>query len=1834
MEEEAPPPEDPAVSDGQILDDLTNLQNAAPGLEGESDLQGPIDSSAGTETPPENPSQQDANSLATQANAGATTGDDDPDAGATEETQAAAGGVGVTSPGTGAATPPPSSPGDSDTETSGASTGSAAGTSSDPAGNAADDPAATDASSSSTPGGTTTATGAATTSTGSTTPPSSGTGSSTEGASDPAGDDATAPAGDDANANTEQPGTPAAGTSEPTSTGTGSSTEGSSEPIPDSAATPPPPPPIGGAAEAGVGSSSGTVSEAPSLSVAKTSVVAGADGQPKTIVSTAGDQVTFTVSVTNTGNTVLSDITVSDPLSASGTVISGVSLAPGETGTYSFVYTATEQDIATAGGGDNLLDSTVSVVSDQTTVVTANAGATINSAPVAASGSQTTAENSVLESNVPAASDVDGTIASYALVEGVIQGSLTFNSDGSYSFNPGSDFDDLDEGVSREVSFTYTATDEDGATSEPQTVTITVTGTNDVATLSSATETLTETDGVLSTSGKLSLTDADTTDATVVAQPNTAGTYGTFSIDAAGAWSYTTSDAVNQLDAGQRVTETFNVTTSDGGTATVTVNIDGTNDVATLSSATETLTETDGVLSTSGKLSLTDADTTDATVVAQPNTAGTYGTFSIDAAGAWSYTTSDAVNQLDAGQRVTETFNVTTSDGGTATVTVNIDGTNDVATLSSATETLTETDGVLSTSGKLSLTDADTTDATVVAQPNTAGTYGTFSIDAAGAWSYTTSDAVNQLDAGQRVTETFNVTTSDGGTATVTVNIDGTNDVATLSSATETLTETDGVLSTSGKLSLTDADTTDATVVAQPNTAGTYGTFSIDAAGAWSYTTSDAVNQLDAGQRVTETFNVTTSDGGTATVTVNIDGTNDVATLSSATETLTETDGVLSTSGKLSLTDADTTDATVVAQPNTAGTYGTFSIDAAGAWSYTTSDAVNQLDAGQRVTETFNVTTSDGGTATVTVNIDGTNDVATLSSATETLTETDGVLSTSGKLSLTDADTTDATVVAQPNTAGTYGTFSIDAAGAWSYTTSDAVNQLDAGQRVTETFNVTTSDGGTATVTVNIDGTNDVATLSSATETLTETDGVLSTSGKLSLTDADTTDATVVAQPNTAGTYGTFSIDAAGAWSYTTSDAVNQLDAGQRVTETFNVTTSDGGTATVTVNIDGTNDVATLSSATETLTETDGVLSTSGKLSLTDADTTDATVVAQPNTAGTYGTFSIDAAGAWSYTTSDAVNQLDAGQRVTETFNVTTSDGGTATVTVNIDGTNDVATLSSATETLTETDGVLSTSGKLSLTDADTTDATVVAQPNTAGTYGTFSIDAAGAWSYTTSDAVNQLDAGQRVTETFNVTTSDGGTATVTVNIDGTNDVATLSSATETLTETDGVLSTSGKLSLTDADTTDATVVAQPNTAGTYGTFSIDAAGAWSYTTSDAVNQLDAGQRVTETFNVTTSDGGTATVTVNIDGTNDVATLSSATETLTETDGVLSTSGKLSLTDADTTDATVVAQPNTAGTYGTFSIDAAGAWSYTTSDAVNQLDAGQRVTETFNVTTSDGGTATVTVNIDGTNDVATLSSATETLTETDGVLSTSGKLSLTDADTTDATVVAQPNTAGTYGTFSIDAAGAWSYTTSDAVNQLDAGQRVTETFNVTTSDGGTATVTVNIDGTNDVATLSSATETLTETDGVLSTSGKLSLTDADTTDATVVAQPNTAGTYGTFSIDAAGAWSYTTSDAVNQLDAGQRVTETFNVTTSDGGTATVTVNIDGTNDVATLSSATETLTETDGVLSTSGKLSLTDADTTDATVVAPAEHSWNLWHVLDRCCGCLELYDQRCGQPA
>ncbi|PNA13533.1 VCBS domain-containing protein [Pseudomonas sp. FW215-R3] len=519
---------------------------------------------------------------------------------------------------------------------------------------------------------------------------------------------------------------------------------------------------------------------------------------------------------------------------------------------------------------------------------------------------------------------------------------------------------------------------------DTQLVTITVTGSNDAAVLSSASVTLSETNAPLTTGGSLTISDIDSPES-FQAQTNTAGSYGQFSIGTGGAWTYVASSAHNELAAGTTYTDTFAVSSADGTLTSVTVHILGTNDAAVLSADIANLTETNAAvdISTAGTLTISDVDSA-ATFVAQTNTAGSYGQFSIGTGGAWTYVASSAHNEFAAGTTYTDTFAVSSADGTLTSVTVHILGTNDAAVLSADIANLTETNAAvdISTTGTLTISDVDSA-TTFVAQTNTAGSYGQFSIGTGGAWTYVANSAHNEFAAGTTYTDTFAVSSADGTLTSVAVHILGTNDAAVLSADIANLTEANAAvdISTTGTLTISDVDSA-ATFVAQTNTAGSYGQFSIGTGGAWTYVASSAHNEFAAGTTYTDTFAVSSADGTLTSVTVHIAGSNDSPTITSNGGGATASVNVAENT--TAVTAVVATDPDLPAQTlsysllNTAGTdFSKFSISSSGVLTFNSApDYENAQDVGGTDGDNayvVDVRVSDGNggidTQTITVNV-------------------------------------------------------------------------------------------------------------------------------------------------------------------------------------------------------------------------------------------------------------------------------------------------------------------------------------------------------------------------------------------------------------------------------------------------------------------------------------------------------------------------------------------------------------------------------------------------------------------------------------------------------------------------------------------------------------------------------------------------------------------------------------------------------------------------------------------------------------------------------------------------
>ena len=673
-----------------------------------------------------------------------------------------------------------------------------------------------------------------------------------------------------------------------------------------------------------------------------------------------------------------------------------------------------------------------------------------------------------------------------------------------------------------------------------------------------------------------------------------------------------------------------------------------------------------GTPTATGDLNSTDVDNPNdawTAVGAATASASGYGSYTLTAAGVWTYTLNNsnaAVQALNAGGTLTDTFTVTTVDGTAQLVTITIHGANDAAVITgTATGTVVEaggvnngTPGTPTATGDLNSTDVDNpNDAwTAVSGPaaSTSG-YGSYTLTATGVWTYTLDNSnatVQALNVGGTLTDTFTVATVDGTAQLVTITINGANDAAVISGAATGAGDRGrrrqqrqpGTPIATGNLVSTDVDNpNDAwTAVSAPVvSANGFGSYTLTAAGVWTYTLDNsnaAVQALNVGQTLTDTFTATTVDGTAQLVTITINGANDAAVITgTATGAVTEAGGVNNGTpgtpiavGNLNSTDVDNpNDAWNAVGTSLRGDngYGSYTLTAAGIWIYTLDNsnaAVQALNAGQTLTDTFTASTVDGTEQLVTITINGTNDAAVITgTATGAVTEAGGVNNGSlgtptatGNLNSTDVDNTaepGRAVSTATASASGFGSYTLTAAASGPTRSTTATRPCRRSMRpisLTDSFTVTTVDGTAQLVTITINGANDAAVITgTASGSVTEAGGVANGTPGIPIATGDLT-STDVDNPNDAWTavntatasangYGSYTLTAAGVWAYTldnSNPAVQALGTGDTLPDSFTVTTIDGTLQVVSITINGTDDAAVISGDfTGTVLEAGGV---------------------------------------------------------------------------------------------------------------------------------------------------------------------------------------------------------------------------------------------------------------------------------------------------------------------------------------------------------------------------------------------------------------------------------------------------------------------------------------------------------------------------------------------------------------------------------------------------------------------------------------------------------------------
>ncbi|MXN67497.1 tandem-95 repeat protein [Stappia sp. GBMRC 2046] len=563
-------------------------------------------------------------------------------------------------------------------------------------------------------------------------------------------------------------------------------------------------------------------------------------------------------------------------------------LAEGETASDVFSY-----DISDGNGGTDTATLTVTVTGT-------------NDAPVAVADTASTLEDAgAVTGNVLANdTDVDGDALSVASGSFTgTYGTLTLNADGSYSYVADqAAAQALAEGETASDVFSYDISDANGGT-DTATLTVRVTGTNDVPVAVADTASALEDGGAATGNVLANDTDGDGDALQVSGGAGTVtGTYGTLTLNADGSYSYVADQAAAQaLAEGETASDVFSYDISDGNggtdTATLTVTVTGTSDGPVAVADTASALEDAGAVTGNVLANDTDVDGDALQVSGGAGTVtGTYGTLTLNADGSYSYVADQAAAQaLAEGETASDVFSYEVADGngGTdaATLTVTVTGTNDGPVAVADTAAALEDGGAVSGNVLANDTDGDGDALQVSGGAGTVtGTYGTLTLtlNADGSYSYVADQAAAQaLAEGETASDVFSYEVADGNggtdTAALTVTVTGTNDGPVAVADTASTLEDAGAVTGNVLANDTDVDG-DALSVASGSFTGTYGTLTLNADGSYSYVADQAAAQaLAEGETASDVFSYDIFDGNggtdTATLTVTVTGANDAPSI-------------------------------------------------------------------------------------------------------------------------------------------------------------------------------------------------------------------------------------------------------------------------------------------------------------------------------------------------------------------------------------------------------------------------------------------------------------------------------------------------------------------------------------------------------------------------------------------------------------------------------------------------------------------------------------------------------------------------------------------------------------------------------------------------------------------------------------------------------------------------------------------------------------------------------------------------------------------------------------------
>ncbi len=611
------------------------------------------------------------------------------------------------------------------------------------------------------------------------------------------------------------------------------------------------------AAAAGGGGGGAPVNSAPVISAVPTrAATEGGEAVTGKLVATDADVLDKLTFTTGQGQTPVPGLT----LNADGTYSFNpkdsayASMKAGEVRVVTYKFTVADGQGGTANG-----ELTINLV-----------GA--NTAPAAVAAAAAATEAGTVVSGTVVATDVDSATLTYSVAS--LPAGLTFNANGSYSFDPAvSAYNTLAAGATSVLTVAYTVTD--GALTSTANLVITVTGTNDGPVAQAMVAT--------------GLEDAASIAITPVSSDVDSGDTATYSVDTLPAHGKVVFNAVSGKfdytpDANYNGTDsfTYKVTDSKGATsvaaASVTVTAQGDAPVAQAAAGAAFEGAT-----LAGTVVATDVDSSALTF--SLNAAAPAGlTFNAD--GSYSFDAAkDQYNSLAAGQKQVITVGYTVTDGAltsTANLVITVTGTNDGPVASDVIASGLEDAASISITPVS--TDVDTGDNSPIYSVDTKPAHGTVVFNAdTQQFDYTPNANWNGTDS-----FTYKATDASGATslATATVTVGAVNDAPVPSNEQREAIE--GGATVSGKLTASDLDSSALTFALVGAAPAGLTTFNPD--GSYTFDPKDyAYTDLAVGEVRTVTIAYTVSDGdksSTANLVIDVTGTNNDILLTTALDDL------------------------------------------------------------------------------------------------------------------------------------------------------------------------------------------------------------------------------------------------------------------------------------------------------------------------------------------------------------------------------------------------------------------------------------------------------------------------------------------------------------------------------------------------------------------------------------------------------------------------------------------------------------------------------------------------------------------------------------------------------------------------------------------------------------------------------------------------------------------------------------------------------------------------------------------------------------------------------------